>query len=102
MGIHIIGGGLAGTEAAWQIARRGLPAILYEMRPTRRTPAHRTDRLAELVCSNSLKSEQESTAPWLLKEELRRTGSLLLTCAQTARVPGGHALTVDRDLFSAE
>ena len=63
MGIHIIGGGLAGTEAAWQIARRGLPAILYEMRPTRRTPAHRTDRLAELVCSNSLKSEQESTAP---------------------------------------
>ena len=100
--IHIIGGGLAGTEAAWQVARRGLPVVLHEMRPVRRTPAHRTDRLAELVCSNSLKSELESTAPWLLKEELRRLGSLLLTCAQKARVPGGHALTVDRDGFAAE
>jgi methylenetetrahydrofolate--tRNA-(uracil-5-)-methyltransferase len=93
---------LAGTEAAWQVARRGLPVVLHEMRPVRRTPAHRTDRLAELVCSNSLKSELESTAPWLLKEELRRLGSLLLTCAQKARVPGGHALTVDRDGFAAE
>ena len=100
--IHIIGGGLAGCEAAWQIARRGLPCILHEMRPHRPTPAHQTGRLAELVCSNSLKSESESTAPWLLKEELRRLGSLLLRCAQTARVPGGHALTVDRDIFSAE
>ena len=100
--IHIIGGGLAGTEAAWQIARRGLRSILHEMRPVRRTPAHQTDRLAELVCSNSLKSEQESTAPWLLKEELRRLGSLLLCAAGKARVPGGHALTVDRELFSAE
>jgi methylenetetrahydrofolate--tRNA-(uracil-5-)-methyltransferase len=100
--IHILGGGLAGTEAAWQVARRGLRAILYEMRPARRTPAHQTDRLAELVCSNSLKSEQESTAPWLLKEELRRLGSLLLDCAEKARVPGGHALTVDRDVFGAE
>jgi methylenetetrahydrofolate--tRNA-(uracil-5-)-methyltransferase len=100
--IHIIGGGLAGTEAAWQIARRGLDAVLYEMRPRRATPAHRTDRLAELVCSNSLKSEQESTAPWLLKEELRRLDSLLLRAAETARVPGGHALTVDREIFSAE
>jgi methylenetetrahydrofolate--tRNA-(uracil-5-)-methyltransferase len=98
--IHVIGGGLAGTEAAWQIARRGLPAILHEMRPTRRTPAHQTGRLAELVCSNSLKSESLSTAPWLLKEELRRLDSLLLAAAQKARVPGGHALTVDRDLFS--
>jgi methylenetetrahydrofolate--tRNA-(uracil-5-)-methyltransferase len=100
--IHIIGGGLAGTEAAWQVARRGVPAVLHEMRPVRRTPAHQTDRLAELVCSNSLKSESESTAPWLLKEELRRLDSLLLRAAQTARVPGGHALTVDREIFSAE
>ncbi len=100
--IHIIGGGLAGSEAAWQVARRGWRAVLHEMRPARPTPAHRTDRLAELVCSNSLKSEQESTAPWLLKEELRRLDSLLLACARTARVPGGHALTVDRDVFSGE
>jgi methylenetetrahydrofolate--tRNA-(uracil-5-)-methyltransferase len=97
--IHIIGGGLAGTEAAWQIARRGYPVVLYEMRPERRTPAHQTNRLAELVCSNSLKSEQESTAPWLLKEELRRLDSLLLAAADAARVPGGHALTVDREVF---
>src|SRR5438270_4122474 len=72
------------------------------MRPERPTPAHQTDRLAELVCSNSLKSESESTAPWLLKEELRRCDSLLLACARTARVPGGHALTVDRDVFARE
>lgn len=91
---------MAGCEAAWQIARRGLRAILYEMRPVRPTPAHATDRLAELVCSNSLKSEQESTAPWLLKEELRRLGSLLLDGAEAARVPGGHALTVDRERFA--
>ncbi len=100
--IHIIGGGLAGTEAAWQLARRGCRVTLWEMRPARRTPAHQTDRLAELVCSNSLKSESESTAPWLLKEELRRLDSLLLCAAQKARVPGGHALTVDRDIFAAE
>ena len=100
--ICIIGGGLAGTEAAWQIARRGLRAVLYEMRPARSTAAHQTDRLAELVCSNSLKSESEWTAPWLLKEELRRLDSLLLAAAQKARVPGGHALTVDREGFSAE
>src|SRR5215467_9954106 len=72
------------------------------MRPARPTPAHQTGRLAELVCSNSLKSESESTAPWLLKEELRRLDSLLLTAAQKARVPGGQALTVDRDGFAAE
>src|SRR5437868_7701459 len=71
------------------------------MRPVRPTPAHQTDRLAELVCSNSLKSESASTAPWLLKEELRRLGSLLLRAAETARVPGGQALTVDRDIFAA-
>ena len=100
--IHIIGGGLAGTEAAWQIARRGMRTILHEMRPVRRTPAHQTDRLAELVCSNSLKSESESTAPWLLKEELRRLDSLLLQAAQKVRVPGGHALTVDREGFASE
>ena len=99
--IHIVGGGLAGSEGAWQIARRGLPCVLHEMRPGRPTAAHQTDRLAELVCSNSLKSESESTAPWLLKEELRRLGSLLLRVAQAARVPGGHALTVDRDAFAA-
>jgi methylenetetrahydrofolate--tRNA-(uracil-5-)-methyltransferase len=98
----VIGGGLAGCEAAWQIARRGCGAMLYEMRPQRRTPAHQTDQLAELVCSNSLKSEQESTAPWLLKEELRRFDSLLLRAADRARVPGGHALTVDRGIFSDE
>jgi methylenetetrahydrofolate--tRNA-(uracil-5-)-methyltransferase len=100
--IHIAGGGLAGTEAAWQIARRGLDCVLHEMRPVRSTPAHQTDRLAELVCSNSLKTEQESAAPWLLKEELRRLDSLLLRAAHEARVPGGHALTVDREVFSAE
>jgi methylenetetrahydrofolate--tRNA-(uracil-5-)-methyltransferase len=100
--IQIIGGGLAGSEAAWQVARQGLRVVLYEMRPVRPTPAHQTDRLAELVCSNSLKSEQEGTAPWLLKEELRRLDSLLMVAAQTARVPGGHALTVDREVFARE
>jgi methylenetetrahydrofolate--tRNA-(uracil-5-)-methyltransferase len=100
--IHIVGGGLAGSEAAWQIARRGLGCVLHEMRPLHPTPAHQTDCLAELVCSNSLKSESLSTAPWLLKEELRRLDSLLLQAAQKARVPGGHALTVDRGLFAGE
>ena len=100
--IHVIGGGLAGTEAAWQIVRAGLPVILYEMRPVRTTPAHKTDRFAELVCSNSLKSESENTAPWLLKRELRKLDSLAMQAADVARVPGGHALTVDRDVFSTE
>jgi methylenetetrahydrofolate--tRNA-(uracil-5-)-methyltransferase len=100
--IHIFGGGLAGPEAAWQVARRGVRAVLYEMRPARPTAVHRTGDFAELVCSNSLKSELEGTAPWLLKEELRRMGSLLLAAAEKARVPGGHALTVDRDALSAE
>jgi methylenetetrahydrofolate--tRNA-(uracil-5-)-methyltransferase len=99
---HIIGGGLAGCEAAWQIARAGGRAVLHEMRPDRQTPAHKTALLAELVCSNSLKSEQENSAPWLLKEELRRLDSLLLRVAARTRVPAGHALTVDRDLFAAE
>jgi len=100
--LQIIGGGLAGTEAAWQIARAGLPVVLHEMRPVRRTAAHQTDRLAELVCSNSLKSDQGPSASWLLKEELRRHDSLLMRVAATARVPGGHALTVDREIFAAE
>jgi methylenetetrahydrofolate--tRNA-(uracil-5-)-methyltransferase len=100
--IHVIGGGLAGTEAAWQIARAGVPVILYEMRPVKTTPAHKTGQFAELVCSNSLKSESENTAPWLLKRELRKLDSLAMKAAETARVPGGHALTVDRDVFSEE
>ncbi|MFN0169245.1 MAG: methylenetetrahydrofolate--tRNA-(uracil(54)-C(5))-methyltransferase (FADH(2)-oxidizing) TrmFO [Bryobacteraceae bacterium] len=100
--IHILGGGLAGSEAAWQIARRGLRAVLYEMRPVRTTAAHQTDRLAELVCSNSLKSDQENSASWLLKDELRRLDSLSMRAADAARVPGGHALTVDRDVFAEQ
>ncbi|MGE5569212.1 MAG: methylenetetrahydrofolate--tRNA-(uracil(54)-C(5))-methyltransferase (FADH(2)-oxidizing) TrmFO [Rhodospirillales bacterium] len=98
--IHIIGGGLAGSEAAWQAARAGCRVVLYEMRPHRTTPAHKTGLLGELVCSNSLKTEQENSAPWLLKEELRHLGSLLLEVAAEARVPGGHALTVDRERFA--
>jgi methylenetetrahydrofolate--tRNA-(uracil-5-)-methyltransferase len=98
--IHILGGGLAGCEAAWQVARAGLDATVYEMRPVRLTAAHKTGRLAELVCSNSLKSEQENSASWLLKQELRRLGSLLIRVADECRVPAGHALTVDRDVFS--
>jgi methylenetetrahydrofolate--tRNA-(uracil-5-)-methyltransferase len=98
--ITIVGAGLAGCEAAWQCARRGVPVALYEMRPVRNTPAHRTADFAELVCSNSLKSESENTAPWLLKQEMRRAGSLLLQCADRAAVPAGHALAVDRERFS--
>src|SRR3984885_5593444 len=100
--VHIAGGGLAGCEAAWQVARAGVRAVLYEMRPHLQTPAHKTGALAELVCSNSLKTEQENTAPWLLKEELRRSESLLINVAARSRVPAGHALTVDRDVFAAE
>ena len=101
--IHIIGAGLAGCEAAWQVARSGGRAVLHEMRPARQTPAHQTAALAELVCSNSLKSEQENTAPWLLKEELRRLKSLLIgEIAPRVRVPAGHALSVDRERFAAE
>jgi len=99
--IKIIGAGLAGCEAAWQCARRGLRVVLYEMRPLRNTPAHQTGDFAELVCSNSLKSESENTAPWLLKQEMRRAGSLLLQCADATAVPAGHALAVDREQFSA-
>ena len=99
--IRIIGAGLAGCEAAWQCARRGLRVELFEMRPVKTTPAHQTDKFAELVCSNSLKSESENTAPWLLKEEMRRAGSLLLELAKETQVPAGHALAVDREAFSA-
>jgi methylenetetrahydrofolate--tRNA-(uracil-5-)-methyltransferase len=99
--VHVIGAGLAGSEAAWQIARAGFSVRLYEMRPAKSTPAHKTGGFAELVCSNSLKSESPNTAPWLLKNELRQLGSTVLEAADASRVPGGHALTVDRDLFSA-
>jgi methylenetetrahydrofolate--tRNA-(uracil-5-)-methyltransferase len=98
--VLIIGAGLAGSEAAWQCARRGIAVELFEMRPARTTPAHQTDHFAELVCSNSLKSESENTAPWLLKEEMRRAGSLLLEIARDTAVPAGHALAVDRAEFS--
>lgn len=100
--IHILGGGLAGCEAAYQAAEAGAAVTLYEMRPHCRTAAHKTDHFGELVCSNSLKSEQLHSAPWLLKKEMRRLNSLLLRAAETARVPGGHALTVDREVFSKE
>ncbi|HET7840982.1 MAG TPA: methylenetetrahydrofolate--tRNA-(uracil(54)-C(5))-methyltransferase (FADH(2)-oxidizing) TrmFO [Terriglobia bacterium] len=97
----VIGGGLAGSEAAWQLAQRGVAVTVFEMRPARSTPAHKTDRLAELVCSNSLKSNSPGAASWLLKEELRRAGSLLLRLADQNAVPGGSALAVDRERFSA-
>jgi methylenetetrahydrofolate--tRNA-(uracil-5-)-methyltransferase len=100
MRVRIIGAGLAGSEAAWQCARRGVAVELFEMRPVRATPAHQTDSFAELVCSNSLKSDSENTAPWLLKEEMRRAGSRLLEIARETAVPAGHALAVDRAEFS--
>ncbi len=99
--ITVIGGGLAGSEAAWQIARQGEKVRLYEMRPARQTGAHRTDRLAEIVCSNSLKSDQPYNASWLLKEELRRLGSILMQVADSVRVPAGSALAVDRERFAS-
>lgn len=98
--ITVIGGGLAGVEAAWQAARTGAFVRLYEMRPVKQTPAHRTDQLAEIVCSNSLKSDEPGSAPFLLKEELRRAGSLVLEAAAATRVPAGAALAVDRELFA--
>ena len=98
--IQIAGAGLAGSEAAWQCARRGISVELFEMRPVRSTPAHQTGDFAELVCSNSLKSDSENTAPWLLKEEMRRAGSLLMEIARECAVPAGHALAVDREAFA--
>ena len=96
----VVGGGLAGSEAAWALAERGVSVTLHEMRPLIKTPAHQTDRLAELVCSNSFKSVELTNAHGLLKAELRALGSLLLPCADMARVPAGSALAVDRELFS--
>lgn len=98
--LHVIGGGLAGTEAAWQAAELGIETILYEMRPKRQTPAHQTGNLAELVCSNSLGSALPDRASGLLKNELRRLNSLLLRCADQAAVPAGGALAVDREAFA--
>src|SRR5260370_27379811 len=92
--VNVIGGGLAAVEAAGQAARAGAQVRLYEMRPTKQTPAHRTDKLAEIVCSNSLKSDEPGTASHLLKEELRRAGSLVMEAASATRVPAGAALAV--------
>ena len=100
--VRVIGGGLAGPEAALQAARYGCEVELYEMRPVRQTEAHQTADFAELVCSNSLKSESENTAPWLLKQEMRRAGSVLLAEADACAVPAGHALAVDRVVFSRQ
>jgi methylenetetrahydrofolate--tRNA-(uracil-5-)-methyltransferase len=99
--ITVIGGGLAGSEAAWQLVERGHDVVIHEMRPVRETPAHKTDRLAELVCSNTFKSTELSNAHGLLKAEMRELGSLILACADEARVPAGSALGVDRDAFAA-
>src|SRR5919107_5257116 len=99
--INIIGGGLAGVEAAWQAARLGAQVNLYEMRPLKQTPAHRTEKLAEIVCSNSLKSDEPGTASYLLKEELRQGESLVMAAAAETRVPAGAALAVDREKFAA-
>ena len=98
--LTIIGGGLAGSEAAWQVAQRGIPVRLYEMRPTCSTLAHKTEYLAEIVCSNSFKSNQIGSAPWLLKQELKQLNSLLLQIANEHQVPSGAALSVDRNNFS--
>ena len=98
--IIVIGGGFAGVEAAWQAARGGARVALYEMRPVKATPAHRTDKLAEIVCSNSLKADESGTAPYLLKEELRRGRSLVMEVAAQTRVPAGAALAVDRHRFA--
>ncbi|HRN88372.1 methylenetetrahydrofolate--tRNA-(uracil(54)-C(5))-methyltransferase (FADH(2)-oxidizing) TrmFO [Hyphomicrobium sp.] len=101
--IHVIGGGLAGSEAAWQIAHQGVPVVLHEMRPVRTTEAHKTDRLAELVCSNSFRSDDwETNAVGLLHEEMRRMNSLILAAGDRQKLPAGGALAVDRDAFSAD
>lgn len=101
--VHIIGGGLAGSEAAWQVANRGVRVVLHEMRPVRGTEAHKTDGLAELVCSNSFRSDEwETNAVGLLHEEMRRAGSLIMAAGDRHKLPAGGALAVDRDAFSAE
>ena len=98
--VSVIGAGLAGCEAAWQLAGRGVPVVLHEMKPEKMTPAHHAPEFAELVCSNSLRSDQLENAVGLLKEELRRSGSLILACADAHRVEAGGALAVDRHAFS--
>src|SRR5215210_7229604 len=98
--IHVIGGGLAGSEAAWQAAERGVAVTIHEMRPVRPTAVHKTDRLAELVCSNSFRGDKLDNAVGLLKEEMRRLGSIVMRAAEAARVPAGAALAVDRDRFA--
>ena len=98
--LTILGAGLAGSEAAWQAAERGVSVVLYEMRPVKPTPVHKTDNCAELVCSNSLGSNQSPSAPYLLKEELRKFNSLVISAGDTHSVPAGAALAVDRELFS--
>src|SRR5678810_260983 len=98
--VHIIGGGLAGCEAAWQAASLGVRAVVHEMRPTRPTAVHKTDRLAELVCSNSFRGDKLDNAVGLLKEEMRRLGSLVMRAADANRVPAGAALAVDREQFA--
>src|SRR6201997_3431529 len=101
--VHIIGAGLAGSEAAWQVARSGVPVVLHEMRPGRMTEAHRTDGLAELVCSNSFRSDDAANnAVGLLHAEMRRLGSLIMRAADANQVPAGGALAVDREGFSAD
>jgi methylenetetrahydrofolate--tRNA-(uracil-5-)-methyltransferase len=100
MGVRIVGGGLAGSEAAWQAASRGVRVTLYEMRPVRPTAVHKTDRLAELVCSNSFRGDKLDNAVGLLKEEMRRLGSLVMRAAEASRVPAGAALAVDRERFA--
>lgn len=100
--VTVIGAGLAGSEAAWQIANQGVPVVLYEMRPVRKTPAHITDKFAELVCSNSLRANGLTNAVGVLKEEMRRMNSLIMRCADKHAVPAGGALAVDRDGFSGE
>src|SRR5260370_38479434 len=100
--VHVIGGGLGGCEAAWQIASRGIPVVLHEMRPARTTAAHKTESLAELVCSNSFRSDdRETNAVGLLHEEMRRLGSLIMRCGDANQVPAGGALAVDREGVAA-
>jgi methylenetetrahydrofolate--tRNA-(uracil-5-)-methyltransferase len=100
--VHIIGAGLAGSEAAWTLAQAGVPVVLHEMRPHRLTPAHKTEGFAELVCSNSFRSDDLKTnAVGLLHEEMRRLGSLIMRCGDENQVPAGGALAVDREHFSA-
>ena len=100
--VQIVGAGLAGSEAAWQVASRGVRVVLHEMRPEKPTAVHKTAGCAELVCSNSFRGDKLDNAVGLLKEEMRRLGSLIMQAAETARVPAGAALAVDRDRFSAE